>query len=1604
MGVITYSLLFTAVEPVNGQPFKERLNPLAINLPEGSVYRYFNLYKAIDLTRGGDISFQPNQLFGNGFQENNNLIASTANQLNSSFDNASNPQDLKETNVRSPEETLVLVAEVVIENKLGGTLSQELIDIAYDAIQIRPGGTSTRSQLQEDISSIFATGYFADVQARPEDTDVGVRVTFSIKPNPILTRVDTQTDSGRTSVLSENKVDEIFGEQYGSILNLIDFQDGVLEIKEWYRSQGYVLANVTSAPQISDEGVATLVITEGVIESIEVRYIDSDGNNLDEEGETQPFIIFREFESQLGNIFQQDRIQEALEKVSDLNIFSDIRLSLDPGDKDPRKFKAVFNVTEGNTGVVNVAVEFNFDNEISSSVSYTEENYAGRAQKISISTNFGQESGLITQFYINSAGARSYNQLDNLAVEGITALNTAANVKDGYPLAISSLLRVIEVAKKENRKVEAALSLVNLGNLYGKIKKYDAAISVYQQAQNYFNTLEAPGLELLMQLRIANLSRTQGQPDITIAEYYNALNMALELEDKKQATDFLGYEAIKILEDEWHIDQESQISESFSTIIPFVKSTILLDIASTYSAMGDYQQALYIVQSPQLLDNTRLLSRKLGRNINDLISNISENAKTNTNSEKQETESQELTELFSEVGQDLENEARSLIKDSSEIFKALGFQIIFSDLDDPIASSFYKEEYEKTFDDFKQTTYIGFDTLALYLQENIQISISDDFSAELFSKGFSLMRRWFSRVFFVKSEVGEETSEIQNLQKESIVFVDQLEKYFRSSEIIEFDNETSGLISELNEIFLPAIKKWISNPEYSLEVSEDIENILLNKWPSHNNILQEYNWIRGYFLQFIGAKAYEQGDYQKAADIYVHALPLLSEADDFLDSLFKGDDLEKFDGFIDEQVDEFKDFFKRENAGALGETLTSVMEQYSIFIRRGSKNVILSTKLQAANSYVELGEALKAKILFNEVLTLAEEISEDDATSLATLGISNRLLSKEEVSEIYYGIARADFALGNLDDSQKAIEKAISINETFIPADFLSEKSAFTQSYFQYGYGYPNRGSLSFSLSTTAINPWIRPQDEETLENFQNINAARRSSETPKSFFSRGTVSIESPPCVSIKEYFECRQKYFELYIGLLQEKNRKFPGKGFNILAFEQSERARTRSLEILHNLNNRIDNYDQLSSNDKRLLVQKILFSQSYSFNEIYQNNLDSETLLIEYFLGDEKSYMWVVSQEGNLQTFELPPRSIIESKAKEFYDLLTAPVGRVQPQTTAKVGDELSNIILGPIKDQLNHQRLLIVADGVLQYLPFNILSNPSPDTSLENTIVGEFAKYHSPLILEHEIVSLPSASSLVALRAVRDDAETPTKELALIADPVFSHKDERFTDLKIGHGNFESFETKDLEPVDILYGALPNTLNELSKIKEFETLLPTSQFKNFVGFDASIENVLSPQLGAHRIVHIASHGIFNTSAPQRSGMVLSAFNQQGEIQPGLLSPAYAFNNMDLSATELVFLSGCRTGLNEGYITREGITGFTGGLMSAGADRVIASLWSVEDEATRELVGRFYTNLLGGDNGTEITPSQALRAAQIDMWNDPRWQTPYNWAAFIIQGEWQ
>jgi outer membrane protein insertion porin family len=293
------------------------------------------------------------------------------------------PAETQPTSPQQPPEPRVLVAEVLVVGA-----DDELEDIVYETINTQPGRTTTRSQLQEDVNAVYATGFFQDVQVTPEDTPLGVRITFTVQSNPILNEVAIETVPPEGNrVLPPEQVDKIFGNNYGKILNLRDLQNGIKQLNEWYSQNGYELAQVVGAPQVSPDGTVTLVVAEGVIEDIQVRFFDEEDEPV--EGKTRDFIVTREIELESGDVFKRDTAQKDLQRVFGLGIFEDARFSFSPGE-DPRKVIVNVDVVESSTGSIAAGAGFSSSSGLFGTVSYQQKNLGGNNQTLGAEVQLGE--------------------------------------------------------------------------------------------------------------------------------------------------------------------------------------------------------------------------------------------------------------------------------------------------------------------------------------------------------------------------------------------------------------------------------------------------------------------------------------------------------------------------------------------------------------------------------------------------------------------------------------------------------------------------------------------------------------------------------------------------------------------------------------------------------------------------------------------------------------------------------------------------------------------------------------------------------------------------------------------------------------------------------------------------------------------------------------------------------------------------------------------------------------------------------------------------------------------------------------------------------------
>jgi CHAT domain-containing protein len=800
--------------------------------------------------------------------------------------------------------------------------------------------------------------------------------------------------------------------------------------------------------------------------------------------------------------------------------------------------------------------------------------------------------------------------------------------------------------------------------------------------------------------------------------------------------------------------------------------------------------------------------------------------------------------------------------------------------------------------------------------------------------------------------------------------------------------------------------------------------------------------------------------------------------------------------------------FKQGTAESLRQAITKFEEALPLYRAVGDSRKEAVTLNNIGYIYSALGENQKALDYYNQSLPLIR----------ATGGKAGEAVTLNNIGAIYNASG----------EKQKALEY---LNQALPLSRTTGDKATEAVTLYNVAYLEGNRGNLNVALTQIEASITIL-EDLRTKIGSQELRAS----------------------------YFATVQDYYEFYINLLMQLHKTNPNKGYDAQALHASERARARSLlELLTEANANIRQganpklldeertlQQQLSAaeykreqllkgqyTDKQLTEIKqqietlltrlqqlegeirvnspryaaLKYPQPLNLQQIQQQVLDDNTLLLEYSLGKDHSYLWAVTKTG-ITSYELPPRADIETAAQEFYKQLKSETGNIEE------GMKLSQMLLAPVMNQLGNKRLLIVGDGVLQSIPFAALPIPeksgvrshksevrsqesvlpaprpvnndavgqltksltSPTTNnhvgakhlgdylagnlkslfpnaspsliirkgvseavarerasafgyknldqatklsarmlrpykpivqVEEHISDQFANNfvkpladansYTPLLVNHEIVSLPSASTIAILRNELKDRKLAPKTLVAIADPVFSANDDRFKTSQPQPTNATTIPAevkRSASDIAVNLDRLQYTRKEAQAIL---ALVPENQRFSAFDFTANRTTATKPDLSQYRIIHLATHGLLNTVHPELSGVVLSLFDENGADTDGFLRLNDIFN-LNLPA-ELVVLSACETGLGKD-VQGEGVVGLTRGFMYAGVKRVAVSLWSVNDTATASLMTKFYQQML--EKG--LNPVAALRAAQLEMLKTEQWKAPYYWAAFVVQGEWR
>jgi CHAT domain-containing protein len=382
------------------------------------------------------------------------------------------------------------------------------------------------------------------------------------------------------------------------------------------------------------------------------------------------------------------------------------------------------------------------------------------------------------------------------------------------------------------------------------------------------------------------------------------------------------------------------------------------------------------------------------------------------------------------------------------------------------------------------------------------------------------------------------------------------------------------------------------------------------------------------------------------------------------------------------------------------------------------------------------------------------------------------------------------------------------------------------------------------------------------------------------------------------------------------------------------------------------------------------------SVAVRPIDLREIPGDTAIVEYWLGAERAIAWVLTRE-RLDMVDLGPTARVNDAARTYHEALRG-FGSVALSERLKTGEALHRLIVLPVSELMSSKRTVLFApDGVLHYAPFAALRTSTAAS-------GRF------LVETHDIAVIPSIRILLDEHRGRD--HPPTKDMLLVNDPVYGPDDSRLA--PSGAIAKEQEKKTSRWPMGLFRGAadvsqlrrLPATAEEASAIV---SLLPAGGVDRLEGFAATRDRFLKSELDRYRFIHVASHAVADSEFPQLSALILSTRDRQGREIDGRVLAA-DFMHVQLNA-DAVILSACDTALGKNVVG-EGLIGLRYVVLARGARAVIGSLWPVPDQATAQLMMRFYSSLLREKASVATASSEAMRAMLAGQFNDPS-----VWAAF-------
>ncbi|MEB3276668.1 MAG: BamA/TamA family outer membrane protein [Cyanobacteriota bacterium] len=294
-------------------------------------------------------------------------------------------------------EPRVQIAEVVVAGLEGHPERERLELAAYAAMAVTPGSRVTRSELQTDLSAIYATGWFSDVRIQPVDSPLGVRLVVTVVANPVLAKISLDPADAKVPA---QVVNDLFSPDYGRTLNLNTLQLRMQELQKWFADQGYSLARVTGPTRVNPDGTVELLVRQGTVAGVEVKFVNKEGADTDDKGQpikgkTKSWVITREISLKPGDVFNRRNLEEDIKRLYGTGLFSDVKVTLQPLPSEPGTVTIVLGIVEQSTGSLSGGLGYSGAQGVFGQIQLNDSNLRGRAWDFGTNITYGQYGGLI---------------------------------------------------------------------------------------------------------------------------------------------------------------------------------------------------------------------------------------------------------------------------------------------------------------------------------------------------------------------------------------------------------------------------------------------------------------------------------------------------------------------------------------------------------------------------------------------------------------------------------------------------------------------------------------------------------------------------------------------------------------------------------------------------------------------------------------------------------------------------------------------------------------------------------------------------------------------------------------------------------------------------------------------------------------------------------------------------------------------------------------------------------------------------------------------------------------------------------------------------------